>query len=94
MDALTPLSTAVLGQLGHGVSYLNEGTIVFATGNGLVLQDVDTGAQVSAAATHPCMGRRRRLAPKAQLMHEARGLRSTLPACTPHTWDSPVGPCA
>jgi len=47
MDALTPLSVSVCGLLKDPkIEFLNEGTVVFATGNGLVLQDIDTGAQV------------------------------------------------
>ena len=50
MDALTPLSAVVCGQIGAKICYLNEGTVIFAAGNGLVLQDIDTGAQ--AGQTH------------------------------------------
>lgn len=47
MDALTPLSVSACGLLKDPkIEYLNEGTVVFASGNGLVLQDIGTGTQV------------------------------------------------
>ena len=47
MDSLVPLSHAVLGLLPNAqLQYLNDGTLVYASGNGLVMQDVETGAQV------------------------------------------------
>ncbi|GAX79865.1 hypothetical protein CEUSTIGMA_g7305.t1 [Chlamydomonas eustigma] len=45
MDPLTPFSVAIHGITGNKVSYLSEGTIVFSTGNGLALQDIQNGSQ-------------------------------------------------
>ena len=46
MEAFTALSLASIGQAGRRLECADDSTVVYATGSGLVLQNVETGSQV------------------------------------------------
>lgn len=52
MEQLSATNFAVIGKAGGDVQFLNEATVVYPTGNGLVLHDTESGAQVRATAEH------------------------------------------
>lgn len=48
MEQLSATNFAVIGKAGGDVQFLNEATVVYPTGNGMVLHDTESGAQVRA----------------------------------------------